>query len=156
MFVRSKLFVGFVLVLALSAAACGGSTSNVSPTPEPSTSEPAASPTPDGAAALASLQAAASALYADCVSEVLDYECSFKVELLGTSIGIAKNTTFIGANAFLGSYVVICFYDIDGPNYVYRSGTITNTNPTLGVTEEALSDGVDSVDLRHCPGAVTP
>ena len=156
MFVRSKLFVGFVLVLALSAAACGGSTSNVSPTPEPTTSEPAASPTPDSAAALASLQAAASALYADCVSEVLDYECSFKVELLGTSIGIAKNTTFIGANAFLGSYVVICFYDIDGPDYVYRSGTITNTNPTLGVTEEALSDGVDSVDLRHCPGAVTP
>jgi hypothetical protein len=156
MFVRSKLFVGFVLVLALSAAACGGSTSNVSPTPEPSTSEPAASPTPDSAAALASLQSAANALYADCVSEVLDYECSFKVELLGTSIGIAKNTTFIGANAFLGSYVVICFYDIDGPNYVYRSGTITNTNPTLGVTEEALSDGVDSVDLRHCPGAVTP
>ena len=156
MFVRSKLFVGFVLVLALSAAACGGSTSNVSPTPEPSTSEPAASPTPDSAAALASLQAAASALYADCVSEVLDYECSFKVELLGASIGIAKNTTFIGANAFLGSYVVICFYDIDGPDYVYRSGTITNTNPTLGVTEEALSDGVDSVDLRHCPGAVTP
>ena len=156
MFVRSKLFVGFVLVLALSAAACGGSTSNVSPTPEPSTSEPAASPTPDSAAALASLQAAAEVLYADCVSEVLDYECSFKVELLGASIGIAKNTTFIGANAFLGSYVVICFYDIDGPNYVYRSGTITNTNPTLGVTEEALSDGVDSVDLRHCPGAVTP
>ena len=156
MFVRSKLFVGFVLVLALSAAACGGSTSNVSPTPEPSTSEPAASPTPDSAAALASLQAAAEVLYADCVSEVLDYECSFKVELLGTSIGIAKNTTFIGANAFLGSYVVICFYDIDGPDYVYRSGTITNTNPTLGVTEEALSDGVDSVDLRHCPGAVTP
>ena len=156
MFVRSKLFVGFVLVLALSAAACGGSTSNVSPTPEPTTSEPAASPTPDSAAALASLQAAAEVLYADCVSEVLDYECSFKVELLGTSIGIAKNTTFIGANAFLGSYVVICFYDIDGPDYVYRSGTITNTNPTLGVTEEALSDGVDSVDLRHCPGAVTP
>lgn len=156
MFVRSKSFVGLVLVLALSAAACGGSTSNVSPTPEPSTSEPAASPTPDSAAALASLQAAASALYADCVSEVLDYECGFKVELLGTSIGIAKNTTFIGANAFLGSYVVICFYDIDGPNYVYRSGTKTSTNPTLGVTEEALSDGVDSVDLRHCPGAVTP
>jgi hypothetical protein len=156
MFVSSKLFVGFVLVLALSAAACGGATSNVSPTPEPSASEPAASPAPDGAAALASLQSVASALYADCVSEVLDYECSFKVELLGTSIGIAKNTTFIGANAFLGSYVVICFYDIDGPNYVYRSGTITNTNPTLGVTEEALSDGVDSVDLRHCPGAVTP
>ena len=156
MFVRSKLFVGFVLVLAISAAACGGSTSNVSPTSEPSTSEPAASPTPDSAAALASLQAAASALYADCVSEVLDYECSFKVELLGTSIGISKNTTFIGANAFLGSYVVICFYDIDGPNYVYRSGTKTSTNPTLGVTEEGLSDGVDSVDLRHCPGAVTP
>ena len=153
---RPKLLVGFVLALALSASACGGSTSNVSPTPEPSTSEPAASPTPDSAAALASLQAAAEVLYADCVSEVLDYECSFKVELLGTSIGIAKNTTFIGANAFLGSYVVICFYDIDGPNYVYRSGTMTSTNPTLGVTEQALSDGVDSVDLRHCPGAVTP
>ena len=153
---RPKLLVGFVLALALSASACGGSTSNVSPTPEPSTSEPAASPSPDSAAALASLQAAAEVLYADCVSEVLDYECSFKVELLGTTIGIAKNTTFIGANAFLGSYVVICFYDIDGPNYVYRSGTKTSTNPTLGVTEEALSDGVDSVDLRHCPGAVTP
>ena len=156
MFVNSKLLFGFVLMFVLSAAACGGATSNVSPTPEPSTSDPAASPSPDSAAALASLQSAASALYADCVSEVLDYECSFKVELLGTSIGIAKNTTFIGANAFLGSYVVICFYDIDGPDYVYRSGTKTSTNPTLGVTEEALSDGVDSVDLRHCPGAVTP
>lgn len=156
MFVRSKLLVGFVLVLALSAAACGGSTSNVSPTPEPSTSEPAASPTPDSAAALASLQAAADALYADCVSEVVDYECTFKIELLSTSIGLSKNIKFLGANAFLGSYVVICFYDIDGPNYVYRSGTKTSTNPTLGVTEEALSDGIDSVDLRHCPGAVAP
>jgi hypothetical protein len=156
MFVKSKLLVGFVLVLALSAAACGGSTSNVSPTPEPSTSEPAASPTPDSAAALASLQAAADVLYADCVSEVVDYECTFKIELLSTSIGLSKNIKFLGANAFLGSYVVICFYDIDGPNYVYRSGTKTSTNPTLGVTEEALSDGIDSVDLRHCPGAVAP
>jgi hypothetical protein len=156
MFVSSKLFVGFVLVLALSAAACGGSTSNVSPTPEPSTSEPAASPTPDSAAALASLQAAADVLYADCVSEVVDYECTFKIELLSTSIGLSKNIKFLGANAFLGSYVVICFYDIDGPNYVYRSGTKTSTNPTLGVTEEALSDGIDSVDLRHCPGALAP
>ena len=156
MFVSSKLFVGFVLVLVLSAAACGGATINVSPTPEPSTSEPAASPTPDGAAALASLQATAGVLYADCVSEVLDYECSFTVELLGTSIGLAKNIKFLGDNAFLGSYVVICFYDIDGPNYVYRSGTKTSTSPSLGVTEEALSDGVDSVDYRHCPGAATP
>lgn len=156
MFMRLKLLVGLVLALALSAAACGGSTSNVSPTPEPSTSEPAASSTPDSAAALASLQAAASALYADCVSEETDYKCSFTVELQGTTIGIAKNTTFVGANAFLGSYVVICFYDIDGSNYVYRSGTKTSTNPTLGVTEEVLSDGVDSVDIRHCPGAVTP
>jgi hypothetical protein len=156
MFVRSKLLVGFVLVLALSAAACGGSTSNVSPTPEPSTSEPAASPTPDSAAALASLQAAADVLYADCVSEVVDYECTFKIELLSTSIGLSKDIKFLGANAFLGSYVVICFYDIDGPNYVYRSGTKTSTNPTLGVTEEALSDGIDSVDLRHCPGALAP
>lgn len=163
MFVRSKLLVGFVLVLALSAAACGGSTSNVSPTPEPSTSEPAASPTPDGAAALASLQAAAEALYADCVSEVVDYECSFTVELLGTSIGLAKNIKFLGANAFLGSSAVICFYDIDGADYVYRTGTVTNTNPalgeispTLGVSEETLIDGVDSVGFQQCPGAVTP
>lgn len=153
---RPKVFRGFVLALALSVSACGGSTSNVSPTPKPSTSEPAASPTPDSAAALVSLQAAAEALYADCVSEVVDYECNFKVELLSSSIGLSKNVTFLGANAFLGSYVVICFYDIDGPNYVYRSGTKTSTNPTLGVSEEALSDGIDSVDLRHCPGAVTP
>ncbi len=156
MFVKSKLLFGFVLMLVLSAAACGGATSNVSPTPEPSTSEPAASPSPDSAAALASLQAAADVLYADCVSEVVDYECTFKIELLSTSIGLSKNIKFLGANAFLGSYVVICFYDIDGPNYVYRSGTKTSTNPTLGVTEEALSDGIDSVDLRHCPGAVAP
>jgi hypothetical protein len=156
MLVRSRLLVGFFLLLAVSVAACGGSTSNVSPTPKPSTSEPAASATPDSAAALASLQAVAEALYADCVSEVEDYECNFKVELLGTSIGLSKNIKFLGTNAFLGSYVVICFYDIDGPNYVYRSGTKTSTNPTLGVTEEALSDGIDSVDLRHCPGAVTP
>ena len=156
MFVRSKLFVGFVLVLALSAAACGGSTSNVSPTPEPSASEIAASPTPNGVAALASLQKAAETLYAECVSEVLDYKCSFKVELLSTSIGLSKNIQFLGANAFLGSYAVICFYDIDGAEFVYRSGTKTTTNPTLGVSEEALSDGVDSVDVRQCPGAVTP
>jgi len=156
MFVKSKLLFGFVLMLVLSAAACGGATSNVSPTPEPSTSEPAASPSPDSAAALASLQAAADVLYADCVSEVVDYECTFKIELLSTSIGLSKNIKFLGANAFLGSYVVICFYDIDGPNYVYRSGTKTSTNPTPGVTEEALSDGIDSVDLRHCPGAVAP
>jgi hypothetical protein len=114
------------------------------------------SPTTDGAAALASLQAAAEALYADCVSEVLDYECSFKVELLSSSIGLAKNIKFLGANAFLGSYAVICFYDIHGPNYAYRSGTKTSTNPTLGVSEEALSDGVDAVDVRQCPGAVAP
>jgi len=156
MFVSSKLFVGFVLVLALSAAACGGATSNVSPTPEPSTSEPAASPTPDSAAALASLQAVASAFYADCVSEDTEYDCAYTVDIVGTTLGIVKSITFLGANAFLGSHVVVCFYDIDGANYAYRSGTITNTNPTLGVTEEALSDGVDSVDFRHCPGAVTP
>ena len=153
---RSRLLFGFVLVFALSAAACGGATSNVSLTPEPSTSEPIASPSPDGAAALASLQAAAEVLYADCASEDLDYECSFKVELLGTTIGLAKNIKFLGANSFLGSDVVICFYDIDGPNFVYRSGTKTSTNPTLGVSEQALDDGVDSVDFRQCPGAVTP
>jgi len=142
--------------VSLASAACGGATSNVSPTPEPSASEQAVSPTTDGAAALASLQAAAEALYADCVSEVLDYECSFKVELLSSSIGLAKNIKFLGANAFLGSYAVICFYDIHGPNYAYRSGTKTSTNPTLGVSEEALSDGVDAVDVRQCPGAVAP
>lgn len=142
--------------MSLASAACGGATSNVSPTPEPSASEQAVSPTTDGAAALASLQAAAEALYADCVSEVLDYECSFKVELLSSSIGLAKNIKFLGANAFLGSYAVICFYDIHGPNYAYRSGTKTSTNPTLGVSEEALSDGVDAVDVRQCPGAVAP
>ena len=156
MFVKSKLLFGFALMLVLSAAACGGATSNVSPTPEPSTSEPAASPSPVSAAALASLQAAASALYAECVSEVTDYECSFTVDLVGTTLGIAKNTTFIGANAFLGSYVVICFYDIDGASYAYRSGTQTTTSPTLGVTEYALTDGVNSVGLRQCPGATAP
>jgi hypothetical protein len=153
---RLKLVVGFVLALVLLVAACGGENSNVSPTPEPSSSEPAASTSADSAAALASLQAAASALYADCVSEQIEYECNFTVDLVGTTLGIAKNTTFLGANAFLGSYVVVCFYDVEGTNYVYRSGTKTSTNPTLGVTEEALSDGVDSVDFRHCPGAVTP
>lgn len=156
MFTKLKLSFGPVFVLALLVVACGGATPNVSPTPEPSASELAASPTPNGLAALAALQTAAEILYAECVSEVLDYKCSFKVELLSTSIGLAKNIQFLGANAFLGSYAVICFYDIDGAEFVYRSGTKTTTNPTLGVSEEALSDGVDSVDVRQCPGAVTP
>ena len=56
MFMLSKWFFGFLLAVSLASAACGGATSNVSPTPEPSVSEQAVSPTTDGAAALASLQ----------------------------------------------------------------------------------------------------
>jgi len=146
-----------VLVLALSAAACGGGTSNVSPTPEPLTSEPAASPSPDYAAALASLDEAAQALYADCVSEETDYECGFTVDLVDTTLEVAKYITFIGANALLGSYVVVCSYDVDGADFVYRSGTkMSNFPPPVDDAEEDLVDGVDSVGLSQCPGAVTP
>ena len=157
MLVRSKMSLGFVFALALSAAACGVATSNVSPTPEPSTSEPAASLSPDYAAALVSLDSAASALYADCVSEETDYDCGFTVDLIDTTLEVAKYITFIGANALLGSYVAVCTYDVDGADFVYRSGIkMSNFPPPLDDAEEDLVDGVDSDDMRQCPGATTP
>lgn len=117
--------------------------------------EPSISPSPDSASALTSLQSAATALYEDCFDKAA-YRCSYTVEIVGTELGVAKNLKFLGDNAFLGRNTVICFYDIDGSNYVYRTGTRTNSSPTLGVYVDTLIDGVDLSGHRECPGAATP